>query len=67
MTLTRPKLEQLVDGLLNRTIPPVRNCLKDAKLSEKDIDEVIMVGGMTRMPKVNEIVKNSLAKNRTKA
>lgn len=57
VTLSRSKLEQLVDHLLNRTIPPLKNCLKDAKLSEKDIDEVIMVGGMTRMPKVNEIVK----------
>lgn len=57
VTLSRPKLEQLVDHLLNRTIPPLKNCLKDSKLAEKDIDEVIMVGGMTRMPKVNEIVK----------
>lgn len=57
VTLSRPKLEQLVDHLLSRTIPPLKNCLKDAKLAEKDIDEVIMVGGMTRMPKVNEIVK----------
>ncbi|MEI6056274.1 MAG: molecular chaperone DnaK [Lentisphaerota bacterium] len=57
VTLSRSKLEQLVDHLLNRTIPPLKNCLKDSKLSEKDIDEVIMVGGMTRMPKVNEIVK----------
>lgn len=57
VTLSRAKLEQLVDHLLNRTIPPVKNCLRDAKLAEKDIDEVIMVGGMTRMPKVNDIVK----------
>ena len=57
VTLSRPKFEQLVDHLLNKTIQPLKNCLKDAKLAEKDIDEVIMVGGMTRMPKVNEIVK----------
>jgi molecular chaperone DnaK len=57
VTLSRSKFEQLVDHLLNKTIQPLKNCLKDAKLAEKDIDEVIMVGGMTRMPKVNEIVK----------
>lgn len=57
VTFTRAKLEQLVDHLLQRTTQPVQNCLKDAKLSEKEIDEVVMVGGMTRMPKVNEIVK----------
>ncbi|HBM16230.1 MAG TPA: molecular chaperone DnaK [Lentisphaeria bacterium] len=62
VTLTRAKLEQLVDTLLNKTIPPVKNCLKDSKLSEKEIDEVIMVGGMTRMPKVNEIVKKFFGK-----
>lgn len=57
VTLTRAKLEQLVDHLLQRTTKPVQDCLRDAKLSEKEIDEVVMVGGMTRMPKVNEIVK----------
>lgn len=55
--LTRSKLEQIVDDLITRTIKPVELCLKDAKKTVKDIDEVIMVGGMTRMPKVYETVK----------
>lgn len=60
--LTRAKLEQLVDDLLQRTISPMVNALKDAGLSKSDINEVVMVGGMTRMPKVNEIVKNFFSK-----
>jgi molecular chaperone DnaK len=55
--LTRAKLEGLVDDLIAKTIEPCKNALKDAGLSAKDIDEVILVGGMTRMPKVNEAVK----------
>jgi molecular chaperone DnaK len=55
--LTRAKLEQLVDDLLKRTIEPCKKALKDASLTHADIDEVILVGGMTRMPKVTEIVK----------
>jgi len=55
--LTRAKLEQLVDDLIQRTIIPMENALKDAGLSKTDINEVVMVGGMTRMPKVNEVVK----------
>ncbi len=55
--LTRAKLEQLVDDLIAKTIEPCRNALKDAGLKPSDIDEVIMVGGMTRMPKVVEAVK----------
>ncbi len=62
VTLSRSKLEQLVDDLLNRTIKPVENCLKDAGTSASKIDEVIMVGGMTRMPKVNEIVQKYFGK-----
>jgi len=62
VTLSRPKLEQLIDDLLNRTIKPVENCLKDAGTSASKIDEVIMVGGMTRMPKVNEIVQKYFGK-----
>jgi molecular chaperone DnaK len=58
MTLTRAKLEQLVDDLVQRTIEPVKKALADAKLKPSDIDEVILVGGMTRMPKVQETVKN---------
>lgn len=58
LTLTRAKLEQLVDDLVQRTVEPVKKALEDAKLTPTGIDEVILVGGMTRMPKVQEIVKN---------
>src|SRR5438270_2915900 len=50
--LTRAKLEQLTDPLVQRTIPPVKQCLADAKLTERDINELVLVGGMTRMPRV---------------
>ncbi len=60
--LTRAKLESLVDDLISKTIDPCRNALKDAGLTAKDIDEVIMVGGMTRMPKVTEVVKEFFGK-----
>ena len=60
--LTRAKLEQLVDGLIQRTIPPMKSALADAALTKNDIVEVIMVGGMTRVPKVNEIVKEFFGK-----
>lgn len=56
-TLTRAKLEELVEPLLNRLAEPVEKALKDAKLKASDIDEVVMVGGMTRMPAVVERVK----------
>jgi len=56
--LTRAKLEALVDSLVQRTIEPCKKALKDAGLSAGEIDEVILVGGMTRMPKVIETVKN---------
>jgi molecular chaperone DnaK len=52
--LTRAKLEQLTDSLFERTIKPVKACLADAKLKEAEIDELVLVGGMTRMPKVIE-------------
>jgi len=55
--LTRAKLESLVDDLIERTIEPCRKALKDAGLTPNDIDEVILVGGMTRMPKIIETVK----------
>ncbi len=61
-TLTRSKLEQLVDDLIERTVGPVQQALKDAGLSASDIDEVILVGGMTRMPKVQETVKRLFGK-----
>ncbi|MET0155272.1 MAG: molecular chaperone DnaK [Rickettsiales bacterium] len=57
LKLTRAKLEELVDGLIGRTIEPCKKALKDAGLTAKDIDEVVLVGGMTRMPKVQETVK----------
>ncbi len=63
MKLTRAKMESLVDELIQKTIKPVENCLKDAKLDPHDVDEVIMVGGMTRMPKVVETVKNFFGKD----
>jgi molecular chaperone DnaK len=57
LTLTRAKLEQLVDDLVQRTIQPCKKAMADAGLSVPDINEVILVGGMTRMPKVQETVK----------
>ena len=63
MKLTRAKLESLVDELIQKTIKPVEACLKDAKLDAHDLDEIIMVGGMTRMPKVIEVVKNFFGKD----
>ena len=62
-TLTRAKLEELVSDLLDRLEEPVKKALKDAKLETKDIDEVVMVGGMTRMPAVVEKVKNIFGKD----
>lgn len=56
--LTRSKLESIVEDLISRTVEPCRKALKDAGLSAGEIEEVIMVGGMTRMPKVIETVKN---------
>ncbi|HUN52305.1 MAG TPA: molecular chaperone DnaK [Candidatus Sulfotelmatobacter sp.] len=58
LKLTRAKLEALVDDLIEKTIPPCKAALKDAGLAAGDIDEVVLVGGMTRMPKVIEAVKN---------
>src|ERR1051326_469537 len=62
LTLTRAKLEQLVDDLVKRTIPPMEQALKDAGLKPNQIDEVILVGGQTRMPKVQDIVKSFFGK-----
>jgi molecular chaperone DnaK len=58
MKLTRAKLEQLVDDLLQRTMAPVRQALADAGLQPSQIDEVVLVGGSTRMPKVQQLVKD---------
>ncbi len=60
--LTRAKLEALVDDLVQKTIEPCRNALKDAGLKASEIDDVILVGGMTRMPKVIEVVKQFFGK-----
>ncbi|HEY64704.1 MAG TPA: molecular chaperone DnaK [Caldilineae bacterium] len=62
MTLTRAKLEQLTADLIERTLGPCRQALADAKLSPEDIDEVILVGGMTRMPAVQEAVRRFFGK-----
>jgi molecular chaperone DnaK len=66
-TLTRAKLEQLVDDLIKRTIPPMEKALQDAGVKPNEIDEVILVGGQTRMPKVQEIVKNFFGKEPNKS
>jgi molecular chaperone DnaK len=60
--LSRSKLEQLTDDLFERTMKPVRACLADAKLSEKDVDELVLVGGMTRMPKVVDTARAIIGK-----
>ncbi len=63
ITLTRARLEQLVDGLVERTIGPVRDALKDAGMQPSDVDEVVLVGGMTRMPLVQEKVREFFGKD----
>jgi len=64
--LARSKFEQLIDGLVKRTIEPCKSALRNAKLTVNDIDEVILVGGMTRMPKVVETVKKIFGKEPSK-
>jgi molecular chaperone DnaK len=61
-TLTRAKFEQLVDDLIQRTIPPMKAALKDAGLEPGNIDEVILVGGSTRIPKIQQVVKEFFGK-----
>jgi molecular chaperone DnaK len=67
LKMTRAKLEALVEDLISRTIPPCKTALKDAGISASDIDEVVMVGGMTRMPKVVNEVKNFFGKEPNKS
>ncbi|HEV7366887.1 MAG TPA: molecular chaperone DnaK [Gemmatimonadales bacterium] len=67
MNLTRSKFEQLVDDLIQRTIPPMQQALKDASLDPKRIDEVILVGGSTRIPKIQQIVKDYFGKDPNKS
>lgn len=62
LTLTRSKLEELTEGLLDRTRGPVQNCIKAAGISTSDIDELVLVGGMTRMPSVQEMAKSLAGK-----
>ena len=62
MTLTRAKFEQLVDDLVKRTLGPTERALKDAGLSPSQVDEVILVGGMTRVPRVQQVVKEMFGK-----
>ncbi len=64
--LTRSKFEQLVDDLITRTLEPMRKALKDAGLEPKDIDEVLLVGGSTRIPKIQEEVKKFFGKEPNK-
>ena len=66
MSLTRAKFEELCHDLFESTLEPVRKAMKDAKLSKSDIDKVILVGGSTRIPKVQEIIKNELGKEPSK-
>src|SRR6185436_18575323 len=61
--LTRAKLEQLVNDLIQRTIDPCKKALSDAGVSAKDINEVVLVGGMTRMPKVLQVVHDFFGKD----
>ena len=67
MSLTRAKFEELTRDLIDSTMEPVRKALKDAKLSASDIDKVILVGGSTRIPRVQELVKNELGKEPNKS
>ena len=60
--LTRPKLEQLVDDLIQRSAPPCKQAMKDAGLEAKDIEEVVLVGGQTRMPAIQKLVKDLFGK-----
>jgi molecular chaperone DnaK len=62
-SLSRAKFEQLVDDLVQRTIPPMKRALDDAGITPADVDEVILVGGSTRIPKIQEIVKGFFGKD----
>lgn len=67
LTLTRAKLEQIVDPLIQKTLKPVELALKDAKIKVSEIDEIVLVGGMTRMPKVIEVVTKFFGKEANKS
>src|SRR5690606_33008068 len=65
--LTRAKFEQLADSLVERTLEPCRKALKDAGMSTSDIDEIILVGGSTRIPKIQEVVEKFFGKKPNKS
>merc|ERR1711937_854350 len=67
LKMTRAKLEALVEDLISRTLPPCKTALKDAGITASEIDEIVMVGGMTRMPKVINEVKNFFGKDPNKS
>ena len=62
LTLTRAKLEGLLETFINKTVKPLENCLKDSGLTKDKVDEVILVGGSNRIPKVSELVQNFFGK-----
>ena len=66
VNLTRAKFEDLISDLLNSTLEPVRNALRDANLNKNDIDKIILVGGSTRIPKVVDLIKDELGKEPSK-
>ena len=65
--MTRAKFESLCDDLMTKTIAPLESCLRDSGITKDKIDEVLLVGGMTRVPRVQEIVKNFFGKNPNKS
>ena len=64
--LTKAQFEQLVDKLVSRTVPPCKRCLKDSGVDKTELDEVLLVGGMTRMPKVQSTVEEFFGKKPSK-
>merc|ERR1711871_1274099 len=66
MPLSRNKFETLVEDLIDRTIEPCKNCIKDAGVTKDEIEDVVMVGGMTRMPKANDVVKGYFGRDPSK-
>src|SRR3990172_5354415 len=66
MTITRAKFEQLVEDLVQRCVPPLEKAMSDAKMNPRDINEVILVGGMTRIPRVQQLVKEIFGKEGNK-
>jgi molecular chaperone DnaK len=67
MKLSRAKLEELTSDLIEKSMGPVKDCFKDAKLDPKDIDEIILVGGQTRMPKIQQMIKDYFGKEPNKS